>query len=34
VVERQLQNQKVEEIFDENGKPFWTKFLKEDYLGE
>lgn len=24
----------VEEIYDENGKPMWTKFLKEDYLGE
>lgn len=22
------------EILDENGKPFWMKFFKEDYLGE
>ena len=34
IVDKQLKNQKVEEVFDENGKPFWMKFLKEDYLGE
>jgi len=22
------------EVLDENGKPFWMKFFKEDYLGE
>jgi hypothetical protein len=22
------------EILDENGKPFWMKFFKADYLGE
>lgn len=24
----------VKEVYDEEGKPFWMKFLKADYLGE
>jgi hypothetical protein len=23
-----------DEVLDDNGKPFWMKFLKDDYLGE
>lgn len=35
VADRMNNNGKyTEEIYDETGKPMWTKFLKEDYLGE
>ena len=30
----QEENQVQEEVLDENGKPFWMKFLKADYLAE
>ena len=33
IVEAQEKGQKGE-IYDESGNPFWTKFIKADYLGE
>lgn len=27
-----VEGKKHEDVFDENGKPFWMKFLKADYL--
>ncbi len=29
-----MRNRNVQEVYDEEGKPFWMKFLKADYLGE
>jgi hypothetical protein len=28
------QNEGEEEVLDENGKPFWQRYFKADYLGE
>jgi hypothetical protein len=31
-IESDKNKKHTEEVFDENGKPFWMKFFKADYL--
>jgi hypothetical protein len=34
VNEQAEMNDNEEEVLDENGKPFWMRYFKSDYLGE
>lgn len=33
-VDGEDKQKKVDEIYDESGKPFWMKFIKQDYLND